>query len=103
MGTEVGRSAPHLEIRAAAPYKDVIMNRSLLEHGDETQDPAMQCEAPPGYGDPDTRLGQEDESMQAATAFVSTTGQQPVSALGWGIALGGGALVWAMILSAYIH
>lgn len=41
--------------------------------------------------------------MQSAAAFVSATGQHPVSALGWGMALGGGALLWALILGAYIH
>ena len=41
--------------------------------------------------------------MQTAAAFVSATGQQPISALGWGAALGGGALLWALILGSYFH
>lgn len=41
--------------------------------------------------------------MQAATAFVSTSSQRPVSALGWGLALAGGAAIWALILSAWLN
>lgn len=90
-------------IPTRASYKVVGMSRSPLEQSSEHQNRAINREAGAGCDDLACRIEQEDELIQAAAALVSTTTQQPVSVLGWGFALGGGALLWGLILIAYIH
>jgi hypothetical protein len=46
-------------------------------------------------------LGEENDSMHAA-GFVPSTDQRPVAALGWALALAGGAGLWLLMLAPYI-
>lgn len=43
---------------------------------------------------------QEDAALGPATNSSPITNQRPVSALGWGMALAGGALLWAGLIAA---